>query len=211
MGYILWQEECMPEPSYGANNLHFWPMLLTNKVSSVIVPWGKRPWQTEQRSRTNQVVSNVAGLTAVVYTSTLCIHRYNTVPYVTIQHPLTLHFRSQKRGSLTCIGTIGQMRSSDDQSTSADHVSRSTEHLDLVLGVVGDLSMVLHVAGESKQNNPFHLGLETTVKLLNGVVNDGTSLTADQLVRPPPSTSWRNHTYIRQQRSLSSDTCLPLP
>lgn len=81
------------------------------------------------------------------------------------------------------------MRSSDDQGTSADHVSRSTEHLDLFLGVVGDLSMVLHVASESKQNDPLHLGLETTVKLLNGVVNDGTSLTADQLVRPPLSMS----------------------
>lgn len=68
----------MPEPNYGSNNLHFWPMLLTNKVSSVIVPWGERLWQAEQRSRTNQVVSNVAGLIAVVYKSTLCIHRYSS-------------------------------------------------------------------------------------------------------------------------------------
>ena len=65
----------------------------------------------------------------------------------------------------------------DDQSTRADHVSDSTEHLDLILGVVGDLTMVLQVAGEAEQNHALDLGLDVVGEGLYGVVDDGGALT----------------------------------
>ena len=69
------------------------------------------------------------------------------------------------------------MRGRDDQSTRADHVAGGTEHLDLVLGVVGDLAVVLQVAGESEQNDALDLGLDVVVEFLHGVVDDGGALT----------------------------------
>lgn len=111
----------------------------------------------------------------------------STLLYPIYEHALTLHLRSQKGGCLSCIGTVRQVCRSDNQSTGTNHVSRGTENLNLVFGVVGDLPVILHVAGEAKHNDPLHFGFEVTVKLLDGIIDDGTTLTADELVLLPIS------------------------
>lgn len=69
------------------------------------------------------------------------------------------------------------MRRRDDQSPRADHVANGTEHLDQVIGVVRDTSIVLLVPGEAEQNHALDLGLDVLGEGLYGVVDDGGALT----------------------------------
>lgn len=69
----------------------------------------------------------------------------------------------------------------NDQGACADHVTGGAKHLDLILGVVGDLPLVLQIARESEKCNAFDLGLEVTVQFLHGIVDHCTSLTAAQV------------------------------
>lgn len=91
----------------------------------------------------------------------------------------TLNLRGQEASSLTGVCAVCQVGCGHDQRAVADHVSESAEHLDLVLGVVGDLAVVLLVASESEEHHALDLTLDVVVKLLDGVVDDCTSLTAD--------------------------------
>lgn len=66
-----------------------------------------------------------------------------------------------------------------DQRAVTDQVAHSAEHLDLVLGVIRDLAVVLQVASEPEEHHTLDLVLDVVVELLDGVVDDSTSLTAD--------------------------------
>lgn len=61
------------------------------------------------------------------------------------------------RGKETCgitgIRTISQMGSSDEQSSITDQIAHCTVNLGLVLRVPGDLTIILEISGESKQNH----------------------------------------------------------
>ena len=96
---------------------------------------------------------------------------------------LTLHLRGQKTDCLSRIGTVRQVRGSDNQCAGTYHVSGGAEDLHLVLGVVGDLSMVLRVACEAKENNTLDSGLDVVVEFLDGVIHNGTSLAIDHHFR----------------------------
>lgn len=91
----------------------------------------------------------------------------------------TLDLRGQETSSFTGVYAVGQVGRGHDQRAVADHVSESAEHLDLVLGVVGDLAVVLYVASKSEEHHALDLVLDVVVQLLDGVVDDSTSLTAD--------------------------------
>lgn len=104
---------------------------------------------------------------------------------------LTLHLRGQKAGSLAGIQSVCQVCGGHDQSTVADHVAHGAEHLDLALGVVGDLAVVLQVASKSEEHHTLDLVLDVVVELLNGVVDDSTSLTAGRQHVPKIPTAGR--------------------
>ena len=83
---------------------------------------------------------------------------------------------SQELGSLLRIDTVGQMGRRDDQRAHANHVAHGAEHLDLILGVVGDGALVLDVTGEAEERHALNLGLEVVVEGFDRVVDDGGSL-----------------------------------
>ena len=88
-----------------------------------------------------------------------------------------LNLRCKERGSLRRINGVSQMGSGDNERAIADKVTHCTEDFDIVLGVVGDLTLVLEVTSEAEENNPLDLVLDFGGELLDSVVNDGTALT----------------------------------
>lgn len=119
----------------------------------------------------------------LILSSALGVKSYilaETMHYVcTLTFPgfLSLNLRSQKACSLPSIPSIRQMCGRNDQRARAYHVSGGTEHFDLVLGVVGDLPVVLQIASKAEEHDPFYFGLDVVVQFLHGVVDHGTSLT----------------------------------
>lgn len=69
------------------------------------------------------------------------------------------------------------MGGSNDESSITNQVAYSTVYLRLVLRVVRDLTLVLQVASETKQDNTLDLVPHVGVQLLDRVIDDGTSLT----------------------------------
>lgn len=69
------------------------------------------------------------------------------------------------------------MGGGDNKRAIADKISHRTKDLNIVLGVVGDLTLVLEVTSEAEENNTLDLVLDFGGELLDGVVDDGTTLT----------------------------------
>lgn len=68
------------------------------------------------------------------------------------------------------------MRRGDDERATAYQIAGSTEDLGLRSGVPGNLSLVLQVAGEAKEDNALDLGHHRGVESLDGVIHHGGAL-----------------------------------
>lgn len=121
------------------------------------------------------ILLSVLGIESYVLAGTNPEHV--TLCTLTFPRFLSLNLRSQKACSLPSIPSIRQVCGRNDQRARAHHVSGGTEHFDLVLGVVGDLPVVLQVASKAEEHDPFDFGLDVAVQFLHGVVDHGTSLT----------------------------------
>ena len=69
------------------------------------------------------------------------------------------------------------MSSGDYQRSIADKITDCAEDVGLALWIVGDLSVILLVAGESKEHDAFDLGLKGCREGLDGAVHDCGTLT----------------------------------
>lgn len=93
-----------------------------------------------------------------------------------LQYHSTLELGNQEVGGIIGIDSVCQMGRSDDQGIVADHVTHGTVHLYLVLGIIGDLATVDHIASESEKNCCLNPGLEIIIQCLDRVVDDGGAL-----------------------------------
>lgn len=64
------------------------------------------------------------------------------------------------------------MRRRNNQRAVADHIPSSAVDLDLVLGEIGDLSVILLVAGIAEEHDALDLVLESVVEAGDGAVHD---------------------------------------
>lgn len=89
--------------------------------------------------------------------------------------------RCKEAGSITSIRTVRQVSRSDEQRPITNQVSNRAVDLGLARRVSWNLATILQIAGKSKQDHAFDLGLDIRAQLLDRVVHDGTSLTLQLL------------------------------
>lgn len=85
----------------------------------------------------------------------------------------------QKAKRTVDIEVIGEVGNSDDQCASADKITSSAVHLYLIVRETRDTPSVLKVAGEPVKDNTLDLVLDFGGYFLDGIVDDGGSLTIE--------------------------------